>query len=198
MPYAKKTLADLKQYLADKYSAGVVPSDVTKLAYWVRRLNEGVNYCAERLDLVKSTSLTTVSGTIALPDDFVSVKDVVSPDETHLSQISKEFAANATGTVYWITGNHLDGFALNTTEDTTYTVFYSFRPPELSADSDVCIIPDPLAPVCYAYSKIRMSESDPLEDAQSALDECDERMDKIVGDQSLNDGGIRITIQQNA
>ena len=194
MAYAVKTLADLKQALADKISAGVLPTASGKLAYWIRMLNDGQQYCADHLRMTKSTSLTTSSGTIALPDDFVVI-DSVFLDGQPLKQISKEGSQLADGLYYWISGNHLDGFALNTPDDDTYDVFYVFRPAEMAADADECIIPDPVAVVCYAYSKLRMSQTDPLEDADKEMGECTRRLLKMESDVSFNeDGGYRFTL----
>lgn len=186
MPYTKKTLADLKQAFADKYAAGVVTADTTKLARWVRALNEGVAYCADRLGLIKSADLTTVSGVIALPDDFIEVEEVANAAGTPLDQVPQRYYPKS-GFIYWITGNQTDGFDMNTTSDETYTVYYRYRPAEMTTNTDVCVIPDPMAVVCYAYGKIRQSESDPLEDAQDNLDETETRLDKIISDQQTND-----------
>ena len=88
----------------------------------------------------------------------------------------------------WISaGNRsTDGFYLNTPTNTTYTIKYSFKPVELSSDSDKCIIPDPEAPVAYAYAMIRKAESDPFEDADTALQECDSRLAEIQSAYSIN------------
>lgn len=198
MAYTVKTLASLKQGLADKISAGVLPTASAKLAYWIRMLNDGQAYCSDKLRLTKSTSLTTSSGTIALPDDF-AVIDEVTLDGTPLKQISKEGSELAEGLCFWITGNHLDGFALNTPDDDTYDVYYVFRPAEMTTDADECIIPDPVAVVCYAYSKLRMAQTDPLEDADKEMGECERRILKMKSDESFNeDGGYAFTLQTGA
>lgn len=198
MPYAKKTLANLQQSLADKISAGVVPTSSVKLSYWNRMLNEGQNYCADMLRLAKSTSLTTVSGTIAFPDDFLLIDEVINSSGAKLKQINKEDSATAGGGCYWITGNHFDGWSLNTNNDETYTVWYVFKPSEMSATSDLCIIPDPVAVVCYAYSKLRMAQTDPLEDADKEMGECNRRLDEVISANSANDGGIQFKLEPNA
>jgi len=91
-----------------------------------------------------------------------------------------------TGYVYWITGNHTDGFYLNTPTNATYTVEYAFKPVEMSSSSDVCIIPDPEAVVAYAYSFLRRSETDPIGDADKALQECDTRLTELQDAYSIN------------
>jgi len=196
MPYAKKTLSDLHQMLADKHDAGTVPASSVKLARYTRFLNQGLAYCSDKLRLVKSTSLTTVSGTIALPDDFILIGEVVNSDGLAVPQIGMDSSVNASDG-YWIKGNQTDGFTLNmpASSDGTYTVWYTYRPAEMVNTTDVCVIPDPLAVVCYAYSKLRKSETDPLEDADSEMGECERRLDEIIDQQQLNDRPLGFTTQ---
>lgn len=207
MSYVKKDLGDLKQALADKIAAGVVPTSATKLSYWTRMLNEGQQYCADKLRMTKSVSKTTTgagassSGSVVLPDDFVFVNKVVNADDVAYEQVSKEQSglADYGVSVFWITGNHFDDFYLNTPENATYTVYYTFRPAEMSSDSDECIIPDPLAVVCYAYSKLRMAQTDPLEDADKEMGECNRRIDEMNSAGIFNEtGGLKFTLQENA
>jgi hypothetical protein len=189
MPYQKKTLSDLKQLLADKIAAGVVPTSSATLAYWIRQLNAGQAYCAETLRLAKSTSLTTVSGTIAVPDDFIFPDKVVNSSDVDMQQISPEDSADAVEGQYWITGTHFDGFYLNTVIDQTVTLWYIFRPSEMVNDSDKCIIADPLAVVCYAYSKLRKAQTDPLGDADGEMGECIRRTNELSSHIVKNDTG---------
>lgn len=198
MSYSKKTLANLQQSLADKISAGVVPTSSAKISYWNRMLNEGQNYCADILRLSKTTSLTTVSGTIALPDDFLLIDHVLNSSGMKLIQINKEDSENTGDGVFWITGNHFDGWSLNSNVDETYTVWYVFKPSEMSATSDLCIIPDPVAVVCYAYSKLRMAQTDPLEDADKEMGECNRRLDEVISANSVNEGGQSFKLMVNA
>lgn len=207
MAYQKKTLSDLKQSLADKISAGVVPSSSATLSYWTRMLNAGQQYCADKLRIEKSVSKTTTgasssaNGSVVLPDDFVLVNKVVNSDGITYEQISQEQSALASYgvNVFWITGNHFDDFYLNTPENNTYTVYYTYRPSEMSSNSDECIIPDPEAVVCYAYSKLRMAQTDPLEDADKEMGECNRRIDEMNSARMFNEiGGIKFTLQENA
>jgi hypothetical protein len=195
MPYAKKTLADLKQSLADRHDSGTLPTASATLALWVRLLNRGVNYCADKLRLEKSTALTTASGTIALPDDFLVVNRVFNSDNNEYYMVDSHDKTLHTGSVYWITGNHFDGFYLNAPSDLILTVYYSFKPVEMSADADECIIPDPEAVVAYAYSFLRRSETDPIGDAQQALEECDNRLAEMQDAYGINQNftGIKTT-----
>lgn len=207
MAYAKKTLSDLKQSLADKIAAGVLPTSSTKLAYWTRMLNDGQQYCADRLRLTTSVSKTTTGatsttpGSVVLPDDFILIDKVVDSDGNAYEQISKEESLLATDAmkVFWITGNHFDDWYLNTPENATYTVYYTYRPSEMSSNSDECIIPDPLAVVCYAYSKLRMAQTDPLEDADKEMAECNRRLDEVLSARVFNEeGGLSFKLQPGA
>lgn len=190
MAYTKLTLSDLQQALADKISAGVVPTSSEKISYWNRMLNDGQDYCARRLNFKKSTALTTVSGAISFPDDFKSVEKVVDEDGNELLQISKEDSASASGSCFWVTGNHLDGYTLNTPDDVQYTVWYNFHPAKMVNTTDECIISDPVAVVCYAYSKLRKAQTDPLEDAEKEMGECELRINEMELNEIKNDEGI--------
>ena len=200
MPYTQKTLADIKQSLADRHEAGTLPTDSATLSYWTRLLNRAKDYCADRLSLTKSTSLTTVSGTIVLPDDFIMVNQVVDSNDLVWTLISKEKADLATGTQFWITGDQDGRFYLNTLTgyDQTFTVYYTYRPGDMSADADECVIPDGEAVVARAYGMLRMAEFDPAEDADKALGECDRRLDEIVYQRNVNDGPLGFTLQPGA
>ena len=190
MAYTKKTLADLKQSLCDRHDSGVLPTDSATLTFWTRLLNRGQAYCADKLRLTKSTSLTTVSGTIALPDDFIAIERVFEGTTEHVQIGIGDVASQDTDLYFWITGNHDSGFSLNTEEDVALTVIYSYRVPEMTTNIDECVIPDPEAVVAYAYSFLRKSETDPIGDADSALQECDNRLIEIQSVQNINDGGI--------
>lgn len=193
--YTKATFLDLKQGIADRHDSGVLPTASATLTFWGRLINKGVRYCSDRLRLTKEATLTTSSGTIALPDDFIVI-DKVFEGTTEYSQISEtEIGGQSLAYVFWITGNHTDGYFLNTTDDVTLTVKYSFRPAELVNNIDVCVIPDPEAVVAYAYGMLRKSETDPIEDADAALDECDSRLAEIQDVKNINDAFQGFTLQ---
>lgn len=200
MAFTVIDLADLKQSLADRHDAGTLPTDSATLTYWTRLLNRAKDYCADRLQLTKSTTLTTVSGTIALPDDFMVVNSVVDSNDLTWTLISKENSEQATGTQYWITGDQDSRFSLNTLTgyDQTFTVFYTYRPGDMSADADECVIPDGEAVVARAYGMLRMAEFDPAEDADKAIFECDRRLDEIIYQRNINDGPQGMTILPGA
>jgi len=195
--YAKKTLLDLQQFIADKHDSGTLPTDTSTLSYWTRLLNNAQDYIADRLKLVKDTDLTTVSGTIALPDDFVSIKKVIN-DDVVIAQIDKENANGLTGNIYWLKGNHKDGYSLNTPEDDTFTVYYVYNLAPLTLNTDECIIPDPMAVAIYAYAKLRQAETDPLEDANQSLGEAEARIIEMIGDGITNNGDLAFTFNTNA
>jgi hypothetical protein len=171
--------------LADRHDSGVLPTSSATLTFWTRLLNRGIEYCADRLRPEKSKDYTTSSGTIALDDDFLIVNNVYNGDVL-MYQVDKDRKEDQISGTYWITGNHTDGFSLNTYSDDTYTVYYSFRPSPLVNDSDVCIIPDPEAVVAYAYGMLRKSETDPIEDADAALQECDSRLLEVQSANNIN------------
>jgi len=100
--------------------------------------------------------------------------------------VGQDDLANHTGSVYWISGNQFDGFYLNAPSDKAYTVEYSFKPVEMATGTDKCIIPDPEAVVAYAYSFLRRSETDPIGDADKALQECDTRLTELQDAYSIN------------
>ena len=186
MAYAKKTLANLQQSLADRHDSGVLPTSSVTLAYWTRLLNRGLAYCADKLKLETSDTITIASGTGALPDDFISINRVFSGDQEY-TQISKDDVENQTGYTYWITGSHFGGFYLNTETDGDYTVYYAYRPAEMVNTTDVCVIPDPEAVSAFAYGMLRKSETDPIEDADASLQECEDRLNSLIMAQNIND-----------
>lgn len=185
MAYAKSDLGDLKQSLADRHDSGVLPTDSATLTYWGRILNKGQAYCADRLNLNKETTLTTSGGTIALPDDFKSINKVYL-DSTPFAQVREDEIYKQSGDVFWITGNHDTGFSLNTPSDDEYTVEYYYHPADMATDSAECIIPDPEAVVAYAYSMLRKAETDPIGDADKAMQECDARLASVANDHMAN------------
>lgn len=174
---------------------GVLPTDSTTLAYWTRLLNRGVLYCADKMRINKSTTLTTASGTIALPDDFILVNNVYDSDKNEQLMVDQADLANQTGSVYWISGDQYNGFYLNTPSDATWTVEYAYRPTPMVNDADECVIPDIEAVVAYAYGLKRKSESDPFEDSDMALRECDSRLSEMISAYSINNDGVGFTWQ---
>jgi len=188
MPFTKKTLTDCLQSLADRHeSNGVLPTSSVVLVYWTRLLNKGVNYCADKMRINKSTTVTVASKTVALPDDFLVMNRVFNASENELKMIDPDDIPNQTGYAYWITGDQFNGFYLNTPTDGVYTIEYSFKPAEMVNGTDKCIIPDIEAPVAYAYAMIRKGESDPFEDANDSLLECDSRLAEMQSAKVINE-----------
>jgi hypothetical protein len=198
MAYVKKTLADLKQSLADRHDGGTLPTDSATLTFWTRLLNKGVAYCTDRLRLLKEATVTVSSGSGSLPDDFIVMNKVYDADENEYYMVDPDNVSSRISSAYWITGNHQDGFTLKTDDDDTFTIEYAFRPAEMTSDSDECIIPDPEAVVAYAYAYLRKSETDPLEDAESALRECDSRLAEVQDAYGLNNNLYGFSLQSNS
>ncbi len=186
MAYTPKTLSDMKQSLADRHDNGTVPTDSTILAKYVRLLNRGVEYCADELKYTKETTVVVTNGVGDLPDDFIEPKNIFDSSNNEYFQIGQEKVAYRIGLRYWISGNQTDGFVLNTPNDDTFTVQYAFRPAPLVDNTDICLIPDIEAPVAYAYAMLRKGESDPFEDAELSLQECDDRIAKMSSTNSSN------------
>lgn len=194
MPFTLKTLADLQQSLADRHDNGTVPANTTILARYTRLLNRGVDYCADRIRLEKETTVTTVSGVGDLPDDFMVINAVFDSSDNEYFMIAVGDVSSRVGRAYWITGNQTDGFVLNATTDDTFTVQYAFRPAPLVNTTDICVIPDIEAPVAYAYAMLRKGESDPFEDADSSLQECDARIREINSANAINTDSLGFEI----
>ena len=187
MVFVKKTLTDCLQSIADRHeSSGTLPTSSATLTYWTRLLNKGVNYCADKLRLEKSGSSTVASGTVALPDDFLIMNKVFDASNNEWAMVDPDDVPNQAGNAYWVTGNQMDGFYLNTNTDGIYTIKYAFKPTEMVNGTDKCVIPDLEAPVAYAYAMIRKGESDPFEDADKALAECDSRLAEMLSAYSIN------------
>lgn len=187
MSYTPKTLSDMKQSLADRHDNGTVPANSTILARYVRLLNRGVEYCADRLRITKETTVTVTNGVGDLPDDFIVVKNVFDSSDNEYFPIGAEKVAYRVGLRYWITGNQTDGFVLNTPTDGTFTVQYAFRPAPLVDNTDICLIPDIEAPVAFAYAMLRKVESDPFEDSELSLQECEDRIAEMASALGINE-----------
>lgn len=192
--YALKTLADCQQSLADRHDNGVVPTSSVILAKYTRLINRGIEYCADKLRLSKNVTVTIASGVGDLPDDFI-VANTVFLDQAEYTRVDPADPAMQVGMTYWITGNQTDGFVLNMPDDGDYAVNYSFKPTWLSGTTDVCIIPDIEAPVSYAYAMLRKSESDPFEDAEMSLIDCDDRIREMSSQTSVNSDAIGFTLE---
>lgn len=197
MAYAKKTLAGLRQSLADRHNNGTVPTSSTVLALWDRILNRGKDYCARKLALNSPTTLTTSSGTVVCPTAFLMVKEVYNSDEEKITRINETESTGAEGNVYWISGNHQSGFYFNVPSDNddTYTVHQAVHFEDMVNTTDICIIPDEEAVVAYAYSFLRRSEADPFEDADLSLQECDSRLAEVISVQNSNENNLELTWQ---
>jgi len=191
MAFSKTTFNDLKLSLAYRYGETAIPSSGdSNRNFW---LNKAVQYMANKIGLVKKTSLTVSSGSVSLPDDFVSPVKLKDSDDSVFTQVDQEDYDSDVGNTYTIEGNQTDGWTLYASSDGTYTLFYKYRPEDMSSDSDVCVIPDGEAVVAYAYGMLRKSETDPLGDAGSALQEAESRLAKMIRDYQETDKRLTFT-----
>lgn len=189
------TLSNLLQFLADKHASGVIPTESQTISFWTRLLNEGQEYCADRLQIEKQDDITTSSYEVALPSDFLSIISLVRKESgEQLKLINASHSENAPAGFFWITGDDVTGRTLHTPSDETFTIHYVINATPMVNNTDVCIIPDPYAVVCYAYAKLRQSETDPIGDAGAHLAECERRLDKIIDQRVANSGGYGFTI----
>lgn len=196
--YSKPLLSTLKQSLADRHENGDLPTDSATLTLWTRLFNRGVEYCINKLGITKSTTLTTSSGTIALPTDFITIERVLDSSGNEQLQIPEDKSSGASGAIFWISGDFASGFYLNSPNDKAYTVYYQYHPVPMSSDVDVCPFPDEEAIVAYAYAALRQSESDPFEDSGRSFAECDARLREISSQYNINETPIKFTLQTNA
>ena len=193
--FTKNTFSDCKTSLAYRYGETSAPSSGDANRNWW--INRAVQYIAPRLNLRKSVTLTVSGGVTDLPDDFIQVYDEysVTKDGAVVGIIASDQADLFSGSVFWITGNQKDGYVFNAKEDGDYTVWYTFRPENMVANDDVCIIPDIEAVVSYAYGMLRKSETDPLGDASASLDETERRIAQMNSDHKNNQAPLQMRIQ---
>jgi len=184
MPYAKATFNDLLLSLSYRYGETTVPSSgIDNRKYWI---NRGIEYCMEQLDMTKSVSVTVASGVCNLnvstanpAPDFKSISELRDSSNAKYTPTYPEMYGLVVGAYFCITGDHGTGYVLKAKNDGVYTLWYRFYTSPLVNTTDICIISDPEAVAAYAYAQIRLSETDPLEDAQRNLDECTDRISKM-------------------
>ncbi len=195
MAYAKPTFNDLLLSMSYRYGETSVPSSgIDNRKYWI---NRGVEYCVEQLDIRKSVAVTVASGTCDLSvasaapaGDFKSIVELRNSSDVLVPAVASNKYAITTTDVCCVTGSHGEGYTLLAKTDGDYTLWYRFFVSTMVATTDVCIISDPEAVAAYAYAQIRMSETDPLEDAQKNMDECKERIAAMAENMSRNEGDL--------
>lgn len=195
MAYAKTTLNDLLLSFSYRYGeSSIPPSGTEKRVYWI---NRGIDYIVNRLELTKSASvivsgntcdLNGATGTVADFKSFIRLED--SSQNTYTLVNPADYEASE-GTVCAITGDHSSGYTLKVKYDGTYTLYYSFHFSPLVNLTDECIVYDPEAVVAYAYAQMRLSETDPLQDASRNLEECEARIRMMSSDINRNEGDLR-------
>lgn len=199
MAYSKPTFGQILLSLSYRYGENAVPSaGIDNRKYWV---NRGIEFCAEQLDLKKSVAVTVASGVADLSvssagvaPDFKSIIELRDSGGNKYTIVSQEEYQAMSGACCSITGNHADGFTLNVKNDGDYTLWYRFYTDPLVNDADECIIPDPEAVAAYAYSSLRKSETDPLEDAEKNMDECLERIADMADNINRNEGDLSFRV----
>ena len=194
MPYTKPTFVDLQLSFADRYGAGST-AELSNLTQVKRFLNRGVAYAVRKLKLTLTQTVIVTGGVGTLPIDFQGVYKVFIND-AEVQQLNGDNDPQGYG--YWIDGNQLSGFTLNSKNDGDYSVVYTFLPAKMVNDTDVCIIPDEEAISAYAYGMIRKSETDPLNDADKALAECNSRLSELIDIQDLNSQPQGFSLPNNA
>ena len=195
MAYAKAQFEDLQLSLAYRYGESAVPSGgVDNRNYW---LNRGVNYVLDKLKPTQVDTITIASGICDLSStgsgstkDFRSFVKLLDANNHSISLVSQEDYAHETGNVCSITGNHSSGFTLKVKTDGAYTLWYRFYPSDMVNATDECIVSDPEAVVAYAYAQLRRSETDPLEDADRNMQECDDRIVNMSEEIARNEGTL--------
>jgi len=195
MPYAKATFNDLLLSMSYRYGESTVPaSGIDNRKYWI---NRGIEFCAEQLELVTAVSVTVAANVCALNEttaspayDFKSINELRNSDDRSFTIVTKDVYPVKVGQYCCITGSHSTGFVLNVKEDGVFTLWYRFYTSPLVATTDVCIISDPEAVAAYAYAQIRMSETDPLEDAEKNMQECRDRIAAMAKNIGRSEGDL--------
>lgn len=195
MAYAKQTFNDVLTSVAYRYGETSVPA--SGIDNWKHWANKGVEYCAERLDLKKSVSITTINDVCVLNAsitdpamDFKSVSKLVDVNG-RVIPISNNYERKvASAYTFSLTGDHATGITLHAA-DGTYTLYYNFYPAPMVSLTDVCIIPDGEAVSAFVYAQIRRSETDPLNDVEKNLQEVENRINKMSEELSKNEGDLR-------
>lgn len=195
MAYSKPTFNTILLSLSYRYGETSVPtSGIDNRKYWI---NRGIEYCMEQLDMKKSASVTVASGTVDLnvttadaAPDFKSIVDLRDSGNNKYILVSMEEYPAVSGNYYCLTGNQTSGYTLNVKNDGDYTLWYRYYTDPLVNTTDECIIPDPEAVAAYAYAQIRMSETDPLEDADKNMQECRDRIAAMAENQNRNEGDL--------
>lgn len=195
MAYSKPTFNDILLSLSYRYGESAVPSSgIDNRKYWA---NRGVEFIIDRLRVNKNVSVPVSSGVCNLSvstadpaPDFKSFSQLLDSDGYAYDIVDKEAYTKSSGRICCITGDHNTGYILNVKADGTYTLYYQFYVSPLVNSSDICSVPDAEAVAAYAYSQLRLSETDPLGDANANMQECLTRIDKMAEDMARNEGPL--------
>jgi hypothetical protein len=193
--YAKPTFNEILLSLSYRYGESSVPAaGIDNRKYWI---NRGIEFIVDKLRIRKNVTVTVASGVCSLSAttaepayDFKSFSQLLDSNGQEVPIVDREEYVEQGGQACCITGSHDTGFTLNVKTDGTYTLYYEFYISPLVNTTDICIVTDPEAVAAYAYSQIRMSETDPLEDAGKNMDECLNRIQRMAEDISRNEGPL--------
>ena len=171
MTYAKPTFGDMQLSLAYRYGETAIPSSGTaNRNYWI---NRGVHYVLDKIKPLKSVSVVVSGGeyNLSATIDFKSADKLLDSQSNEYSGVAPDKYAQVEGNWYTI-----DNGILKAKSNDTFTMWYRYFPDTLTTTADVCPFTDSEAPVAYAYAMLRKSETDPLEDADKNMTECEERI----------------------
>ena len=195
--YTKPTFQDILLSLSYRYGESSVPvAGIDNRKLWI---NNGIEFVIEKLQLLKSVSVTVTGGIVSLnassaepAPDFKSFAKLMDSRGNQYSIYNQEDYINAGDSrACCITGNFATGYMLNVKADGDYTLWYRFYTDKLVNTTDVSPVPDAEAISAYAYAQIRMSETDPLGDASKNMDECYSRIDTMAMNVASNEGDLR-------
>ena len=152
---------------------------------------------------IKSGTVTLSSGSGDLPSDYnprwgiedARVVNTGNVDDVIFTQIPISFrdSYGSSDPKFWITYNTTTSkYVFNSTyDDATVTVYYHFIPSDLSADNDVCIIPDIEAVAKLARNK-NFETEDPEDPANAKRAYDFENIIKQLYQQDLNFSDIDV------
>jgi hypothetical protein len=113
--------------------------------------------------LIKKTTITVASGVANLPSDynpqyglFAAYSQTGTANDKSYERVDVRELDNFSSSdrVYYISYNSTTNYyVFNGNNDETVTIYYYYIPAELSADADVCVVPDDSAVVYLATAK---------------------------------------------
>lgn len=145
---------------------------------------------------IATSDLTVASGVANLPSDYNPkwriydariVNSSTGDDYVYTEiDIKDRDKYSSTDYIYWITYSS-GNYVFNTHSDGTVTIYYYTLPTDLSADSDVCIVPDGECVAMLAAAKHFLGE-DQDKDLKELYEKDADRRIKALYSQDLNFG----------